>query len=97
MPNKLNKNLSVISLDSLKTFARVGRDFVFFALQKLGYGDKFIHMMKFAFTNIQSKIEINDLLSDPFTVMRGAHQERPILILLYIIAAEVLANFIGKD
>ena len=90
MPNKLNKNLSVISLDSLKTFDRVDRDFVFFALQKRGYGDKFIHMIKFASTNIQSKIEINGPLSDPFTVMQGVHQERPLLIL-------ILNNFIRKD
>ena len=36
---------------------------------KLGYGEKFIHMIKVAYTNIQSKIEINGLLTDPFTLM----------------------------
>ena len=50
-------------------------------------------MIKVAYTNIQSKIKINGLLSDPFTLMQGVHQVRPRSMLLYIISAEVLANF----
>ena len=45
---------------------RVGWDFNFCALRKFGYGDKFIHhLVKDVYTNIQSKIKINGLLSDP--------------------------------
>ena len=58
--NKLNKNLLVISL-------RV--DFIFSALRKFGYGGKFIHMIKVAYTNIESKIKINGILSDPLKLM----------------------------
>ena len=43
-------------------------------LQKFGYGDKFIQIIKVAITKIQSKIKINGLLSDPFTIMRGVRQ-----------------------
>ena len=35
--NKLNKNVSVISLDFLKAFDRVGWDFIFSTLQKFRY------------------------------------------------------------
>ena len=45
--------------------------FCLFCLVNLGYGDKFIHMIKVALTKIQSKIKINSLLSDPSTFMRG--------------------------
>ena len=38
-------------------------------MHKFGYGDKFIHMIKVAYTNIESKIKINDLLSDPLIPM----------------------------
>ena len=55
----------------IKIFDRVACDFVFSALQKFGYGDKFILTIKVAFTNIQSKIKVNCILSDPFTLMRG--------------------------
>ena len=47
---------------------RVDWDFNFSALHKFGYGDKFIHMVKDGYTNIQCKIKINGLLSDPFTL-----------------------------
>ena len=56
---------------------RVGWDFNFSALYKFGYGNKFIHIVKDVYTNIQSKIKINRVLSDPFTLSekfaRGAY------------------------
>ena len=67
--NKLDKNLSVISLDFLKAFDRLDLNFIFLALKKFGYGQKFIRMIKVCYNNIQSKIKINGLLSDPFTIM----------------------------
>ena len=42
----IKKVSSVISLDFLKAFDRVDWDFVFSTLQKFGYGDKLIHMIK---------------------------------------------------
>ena len=47
-------------------------------------------------TNIQSKIKINGLLSDPLTLMLVC-QGCLLYMLLYNIAAEVLANFINAD
>ena len=32
------------------------------------YIDKFIHMVEDTYTNIRSKVKINDLLPDPFTL-----------------------------
>lgn len=54
-------------------------------------------MIKVRRNNIQSKIKINVLLSEPFTLKRGVRQGCPLSMLLYIIAAEVLANFIIVD
>ena len=61
-----------------------------------GYGDKFIHMLRVAYTNIESKIEINGLLSDPLTPM-CVRQGCLLSMLLYSIAAEVLSNLINAD
>ena len=72
-------------------------DFAFSVLQKAGYGEKFIRTIKVAYTNIQSKIKINGLLSDPFTLMQRVGQGCPLSSVLYIRAAEVLANFIDAD
>ena len=50
------------------------------------YGDKFIHMVQVVYINIESKIKMNRLLSDPLTLM-----------LLCNIAVEVLANINNAD
>ena len=85
---KLNNNLSVISLELVLSFL--------LCLSSFGYGDKFIPMIKVACTNIESKIKINGLLSDPFTLMRVL-QGCLLSMLLQIVAVEVLANFIKAD
>ena len=54
-------------------------------------------MIKVAYTSIQSKIKINGLLSEFFILMQGAHQGCPLSLVLCIMAAEVLANFIDAD
>ena len=72
-------------------------DFISSDLQKFGYGQKLIPMIKVAYTDIQSKIKINDLLSDPFTLMQGVRQGFQLSMVLHITVAEVLANFIDAD
>ena len=54
-------------------------------------------MINVAYTYIQSKIKINGLLSDSFTLMQGIHHGCPLSLVLYIMAAEVLANLINAD
>ena len=54
-------------------------------------------MVKDLYTNIQSKIKINGLLCDPFTLTQEVCQRFLFSMLLYIIAAEVLASFINAS
>ena len=44
--NKLNKNLSEISLDFFKAFDRLDWNVIFKALEKFGYGKNFLHLNK---------------------------------------------------
>ena len=53
-------------------------------------------MIKVAYTNIKSKININGLLSDPLTLI-FVRQGCLLYMLLYSIVAVVLANFINAD
>ena len=69
----LNKNLYVASLNFLNCFDKIDQDFVFFALQKFGQGDKFIQVFKVTFPNIRSNIKLNGLPPDPFTLIGGVH------------------------
>ena len=54
-------------------------------------------MVKDVYNNIQSKIKRNGLLSDLFTLTQEVCQGRLFSMLLYIIAAEVLASFINAN
>ena len=54
-------------------------------------------MIKIAYTDIQSKININGLLSDPFTLMQGVRQGCLFSMVLHITVAYVFANFIDAD
>ena len=54
-------------------------------------------MVKDAYTDIQSEIKINGVLYDPFTLTREVYQGCLFSMLLYIIAAEVLASFINAN
>ena len=54
-------------------------------------------MIKDVYTYIQSKIKVNGLLSDPFTLTQEVCQECLFSMLLYIIAAEVLVSFINAN
>ena len=74
---------------------KVHWEFNFSAFRNFRYGDKFIHVVEDAYTNIECKIEIKDLLSDPFTIAWKVCQGCLFSMLLYIIAAEVLASFIN--
>ena len=67
MFNTLIQQLAVISFDLF--FHRVDWNFTFSAFHMFGYGNKSIHMVPVGYTNIQSKTKINDLLSNPFTLM----------------------------
>ena len=64
MSSPLNKQLAVIYLDFLKAFDRVDKVFNFSALHKLGYTNKFINIIQVVYTNVQSKIKINGLLTE---------------------------------
>ena len=51
-------------------------------------------MIQVAYTNIQSKVKINGLLSDSFTLIQGFRHDCPLSMLLCIIVGEVLLIFI---
>ena len=54
-------------------------------------------MIKVAYTDIQSKIKINGLLSDSFTLMQGVRQGCPLSMVLCITVVYVFANIIDAD
>ena len=89
---------AAISLAFLKAFDWVDYDFSFSGISfSFGYRNKLIHVIQIASINIQSKIKINGLLSESFTLIQGFHQGCPRSMLLCIIVTEVLAIFTDGD
>ena len=54
-------------------------------------------MIKVAYTDIESKIKINGLLSDPFTLMQEVRQGCLLSMVFYFTVDYVFANFIHAD
>ena len=63
---------------------------------KFGYGDKFIHMIEVAYTNIHSETKIKMV---SYLILLPLYEEFAwgVLILLYITVTEVHANSIDAD
>ena len=94
----LTNLFAAIPLAFLKAFDWVDQDFSLSGVSfSFGYRYKLIHAIQIASINIQSKIKINGLLSESFTLIQGFHKGCPRSMLLCIIVAEVLAIFIDGD
>ena len=89
----LQSRLGFMSLVNLLCHKFALRKFILLFLC-LVYGDKSVHMIEIACTNIQSKTKINGLLI--FYPVKNLTQFST-LILLHITVAEVLAIFINAD
>ena len=77
------------------TSNKLNWDIDFSVLCKFRYGNKAIHhMVRDVYTNIESKIKINGLLSNLFTLTREVCL---FSMILYIVEAEVLASFINAN
>ena len=86
--NENNLNLAVLNLDWFKAFDLVPVDFVFKALLQLGFGNTFVNMIRTLYTNIESAVEINNILSDIFPVRRSVRQGCPLSMSLFLIFQE---------
>ena len=64
---------------------------------KQNFGDQFINWIKLLYNNTKCKIKCNGFLSGDIPLHKGVRQGCPLSPLLYIMAAEVLAENIRKD
>ena len=83
-----------MTIDQVKAFDRVEWDYLYRTLEKFGYGQNFINIIKTLYKNIQSKIKMNGYISTPFNLKRGVRQGCPISMPLYVLGAEIFAIYI---
>ena len=93
--NDLNNLLFVI--DFKQAFDRINTEYICQVFHKFGFGEYFISWLKTLFSNRQSCVKNGGHISDLFQVQTGVKQGCPIAPLLFILAAEILAQNIIQD
>ena len=66
-------------------------------MKALGLCDEFINCIKMLYLNITSKLKINNVLGEPFPILKGVRQGCPLSMLLFIIYQEALYRLIKKS
>ena len=83
-------NLALISLDQEKAFDHINHSYMFKVLKHFGFSNTFIDWIKLLYTNIHSKLIINQHISTHFPIQKGVRQGCPLSPLLYVIVFETL-------
>ena len=90
-------NLAFISLDQEKAFHHINHRYMFKVLKHFGFSNTFIDWIRLLYTNIQSKLIVNQHISTPFPIHKGVRQGCPLSPLLYVIVFETLLTKIRNS
>ncbi|MCO5576650.1 hypothetical protein L7F22_030465 [Adiantum nelumboides] len=80
----------MINMDLEKAYDRVSWDFILAVVDRLGFGNNFLGMVKTLFQNANASIQINGYISDNFQLARSIRQGCPLAPLLFAIATDPL-------
>ena len=83
----------MLSTDREKAFDRVEFPWLFFVLEKFGFGQYFLNWMKILYKSLKSAVVTNGWTSTYFSLTRGIRQGDALSALLFIIQAEPLAEY----
>jgi len=85
-----NQDLVLLLLDFEKAFDKIEWNFLFIALEKLGFEDTWIRWVKSFYKEASSSIKMNDKLGPNFQLARSVRQGCPLVPYLFILATYVL-------
>uniref|UniRef100_A0A8D0H8V9 Reverse transcriptase domain-containing protein n=1 Tax=Sphenodon punctatus TaxID=8508 RepID=A0A8D0H8V9_SPHPU len=88
---------AVISLDADKAFDRLEYNFLTKTMEKMGFQGNFINWVKLIQKDPTSRIIVNGILTEKFSLMRGTRQGCPLSPLLFNIGLEPLAQAIKQN
>lgn len=89
--NKYDLGGAIIFVDFEKAFDSLEWNFLFETLNRLGFGNMFIHWIKTLYCEPKACIKNNGWLTETFELQRGIRQGCPVSALLFILSMEILA------
>ena len=92
-----NTHACVLSLDQVKAFDRVSHSFLFKVLEKCNLGPNFRKWIQILYKNPESKILINQTLTEAFKIKRSVRQGDSLSPLLYVLILEPLLEKIRQN
>ena len=87
-----NKPLYMAFIDLEKTFDRVPRDVIWWAMRKLGIDEWLVRLVQSMYKYVRSRVRVGDGYSEEFGVGVGVHQGSVLSPLLFIIVLEALSR-----
>ena len=79
----------LLQVDYEKAFDSVEHNFLFKFMEKFGFGNYIIKLVKIAFFGCMSFANINGHLSSPIYIFRGLHQGSPLSTILFLLVAQM--------
>ena len=88
---------AIMMVDFTKAFDVIDILFIKTCLEKLNFGEDFKHWVSVLYKQTVSSVIVNGSITEQFETQRGIRQGCPLSALLFVIAAEFLANKIRKN
>ena len=95
--NDVDLELAIVNLDWFKAFDLVSIEFTLKALEKLGFGEQFVSWISILYNDVESSIQINNILSEFFPVTRSVRQGCPLSMAMFIIYQEAFYRAMVKS
>jgi hypothetical protein len=91
-----NQDLVLLLLDFEKAFDRIEWNFLFTALEKLGFKDIWIRWVSSLYKEATSAIKMNGELGPDFQLARSVRQGCPLVPYIFIFATDVLGYMLAN-